>query len=621
MSDEGQMYETVIQNWKRLEKHYVKKFYGHEDEETYFHVIGRVFKYFLSDELKSKIPEEFRGLYTGNEEVLNELFVSKSLVPSSPILKNAGIPGEGNLFSYYIADTLDDLVAGSALTDPGVEFGYLLTSTDETSDGVEKKIENISRSPYINLSILANSNTMKRFVDDSFDVLGVTFLHNLRNAKLVAEEVEKGRPVNITFAHNIKKNTIVSEILEGYHTTANPGYAGPKNSACPMFYINLDAIMNNSSDFEDYLKKVNVAGYHAALLANLVIFSERGYVKENKYRPIGVGIMGLHAAMIRCDVMYESDIALEFTCKTQASLTLGTMAASGLMMCNSPKNKRIGQNAEYIKTIVANCLQVTSDIPQEEFKAVNFIKKAIETHGCLYNLTTTVQGYDPNLAGLVGVSTEGIDPLLALEMHRNLEEDENIVLFPLEIFDSSAQVTCDLRALKEQTFPYISPFFKVKIINTVQAFSHSPVASWVVLPADVAKTEILPFMKTVANSGLYTLKIAKGNHKVLKRTYKPKNEVSGTRAVENKGVTPKTSETPPDLPCSIGEEQLPPIGNMPIEVVEAKVYKLVTPNLDLHITVTDDGQYVMIDAPTTKEHDTHFSISKSLSQLTIRGNE
>jgi hypothetical protein len=630
--DQTLYYDDIVHNWGVLERHIVSKICGSKGESTYDHVIGRVSTWLLSKSVHKNIPENFMNMYRLDTAVFSQLLTDRHIIPSSPILSHAGTNLDNkNYFSYY---NLKDYEVFSHICsintyNSGVEVGYHPTLQRETTEDIVQSFNEEIR-PNMGIRVREDGSLFERVVREKTGPKerSLIYYHDLPNLDPVVMSIGSGKTLGLAFAQNVKRQGIFSDAVEAYYTTPNPGYLGPNNTACPMFYVNAPGIIDTANDFTGYLTAVNKAGYYATLLANLILFQKEGYLHEDvmpatlKYRPVGVGIMGLHAAMIKCDVPYEGELGIEFASQTQKCLTLGTMAASCKLMNLSTKSKRIGHKGERLNSLAERCMNGIEE--GVTLSHVDDIKKALGTHGCMYNLTTTVQGYDRNLPRLVGVSTEGIEPLQSIEMHCTVNEENDLALFPLEIFDARHQMTCNMYALKEQTAPYISTEYKINLIKTLQSFSHSPIASTIVIPTEMSHNRVVALIEDAYNAGLFHVKFRKGEHSILPRTYNRDLSPKEEQPVETREVEVFSDNLPLVVPSPFDSEVVKPVEQpttsdpVLVEVTNSKTYMIYSPSLKLRMIIPDDGQCVHIDVLSENEQDTDFYISKPSITYSLR---
>lgn len=639
VTEDTMSYEDIVHNWGVLERYILDTEFKNTETRNYQELVKRVSQWIMSDEVLKHVPEAIRSFISGYRQSYQQFLEVGYVVPSSAILRYAGTDEKDkNYFSYYLASTLEKFVDLSAHACSGTEIGYQSPLDQETDSDLHDVITALS-SPDVSVTVREDGSLMDSFLRVTDDTVQRNFIfyHEVLDQLGIARSICAKQTVGISFAQNFKKKSIISDSILPFYTTANPGYMGPNGTACPMFYINVSEIIASSEDFTTYLQKVNEASFIAALLANIVLVQPDGFLDESmiektlKYRPVGVGIFGLHAAMIRCDVPYESDVGIEFAEQTQASVTLGTMTASAELMMLSSKTLRVSHKPDILTNLVFKCESVlSSDLDQ----LVDYtpLKESIRKHGCLYNLTTTVQGYDPILSRLLHVSTEGVEPLSSIEMIKDVHDEQSVILFPLEIFDNQHNMTCNLHALKEQTFPYVSMPYKIRLLSRIQDFSHSPVASALIAPVNMDALKIVELIKHAVSSGLYHIKIRLGTYFSQEKTYTEENEVSEPQVIENEDSTDLSDSDASLLPSPFDSEQvnlemkneessfenseMKPMAE--VSVSQAKVYNIKDENVWLSITITDDGKQIMI-APHHSSEDVKISILGSLNEFNLSG--
>ena len=634
-------YADIVHNWSVLERYIIDTQFKNTEARNYDDLSKRVADWLLLDETKKNLSDDIRRFISQYEDGGTDLLERRYIVPSSPILRYAGTEDKDkNYFSYYHVPSFDKFVELSSHACPGTEISYQPNLQDEVNSDLYDAISALS-SPNISVTVREDGNVMSSFLEVTQDTVQRNFIfyHDIPDQLEVARAICSDRCIGLTFVQNFMRSNIISDNILPFYLSSTPGYMGPNGTVCPMFYINASEIIATSDSYTQYLYRINQAAFIATLMANIVLSTSDGYIDDSfaeltmKYRPIGVGIIGLHSAMIRCDVPYESDVGLEFINQTHACLSLGAMTASAELMMLSSKSLRIGQKANALSNLLFKCESVintkTDDIEVMDYSA---LKESIRKHGCLYNLTTTVQGYDPFLSDLLQVSTPGIEPLVSIEMFKKVHDEQNVVLFPLEIFDNEHKMTCNLYELRENTFPYIDLKYKIKVLAEIQQFSHSPVGSTLIVPQDIDANKIVDLIRTAVNYGLYHLKIRQGSHFLMEKTYNEENEVESPQVIENephmdnkyneREVTPSPFDREQTIEQKMNDEKpIKTSASTPetqVSVLNAKVYDIKLDEIRLSITITDDGKQIMI-APHTSGEDVKISILGSLNEFTLSG--
>ena len=405
MSTDFMTYEDILHNWGLLEQDVVESVFGTRNERTYDHVIKRVSDWIGSRKAQSATPSQVSELYASHKDGIKQFLLSKYIIPSTPILKFGGTRRKNpNYFSYYIFsdDSFEQMKELKSKPQSGIEFGYQFSLSNETEGKVRDALDNMDSSN-VGITVREDGSSLQELtkIKNCHTRKNLVYYHEVDLNK-VSNELRKGKRYGLTFGQNIKKGSIIPDVLKGYNTTARPGYIGPQDTACPMFYLNLSALLDSSKDYESYLSRVYKAAFFAAILGNVVLFQEEGYMLEKiaentmKYRPVGVGFLGLHSAMLRCDIDYESEDAVYFLKQTQASLCLGSVSASCEIMKKSSKVERVGCKVENLARMVHRC-RMHMEGEEVNFGHMNAITTALEQHGCMYNLVTSVQGYDTHL--------------------------------------------------------------------------------------------------------------------------------------------------------------------------------------------------------------------------------
>lgn len=530
-------YDEIITNWRYVETAVVQQqFSNSEDEVTFRDVLTRIVGWLLDASLlRETMQKDIAQFIISRHDSLKADLLAKRIVPSSQILKYGGTSHERK--NYFSSTALGDVqnydtdflnrayecgtVCGLSLPQAAVGFdtensyerlglmplpkkrkGSLAVTLSEDSVDIEDFIHSshhLGISPYVKMEHKSNSN-----------VTGP-----------IAMEVHKGNNLGLIFGDNLKTNSPLPPQLDPFFVSAYPGYIGVENSSCPTFYVNLPEILKTSKNYNDYLKRLHKISFNAAILANIILCQTEGYLSEEirentlKYRPIMIGMLGLHGAMIRCDVNYESEEALQFAEETQASITLGTMAASSRLMCLATKRDRVACRASWLVEIANECSLILNDYFSTK-SIINHIASAMEQHGCLYNGMTTGQVPDPYVNSVVHSMSYGISPLSSIEMTVEVE-DRSLTLFPLEIFDNTGTMTCDLDVLNQHTSGYISPEYQLDIVRQIQKFCHAGVFKPILCPENITVNEITQLFDRAEELGLRTVLIYRQDTTLLER--------------------------------------------------------------------------------------------------------
>ena len=604
MSTDFMTYEDIRHNWGLYEQYLVETHYGTRKERTYDHVIGRVSTWLGSRKVLNNTPSTISSSYTEYKTNIQEFLTRKFIVPSSPILKYGGTRKKNpNYFSYYLfGENFPLNPAHQVYAGPGVELGYQYSISYQPN--VERTTTEINN-PYIGVGVREDGGTVSELIRAKGNThKNVIYYHEVDLQSLGVEMGRKNR-YGITLGQNIKRKGIIPDVLKGYYGTSSPGYIGPVGTSCPMFYINLSGILGESKDYSSYLTKVYSSAFYAAILSNVILYQNDGYIAEEfventlKYRPIGVGMLGLHSAMLRCDLDYESSDGLLFAEQSQAASCLGSVSGSCRLMAGGSKHDRVGCKSERLTKMIRECANLLEEdeviLPFSEY-----IGQALESHGCMFNIVTSVQGSDPNLEGLLHLSSHGIAPIFSIENHVELSDERNLTVFPLELFDTQGNMTYDLPRLQEQTSPYITPEYTIKLITTLQNLCHSAISINLDFPSDIPVTKMINLLHGMVQDGVFHISAKKGDiylHERVENTNTPVNEVEDPQVEEIQLVEDNSDKNDEELPSPfevdhVVDEKIP---NEPREM-KPRYQTFVTEHGDkIRFVVTKND--ILVDAP------------------------
>jgi hypothetical protein len=537
-------YQNVCQNWQTYEEFLVTSYFAKKDEKTYKDLITRVTSWCLnSKRMHDTLPENLYQISQDAKHLLEWSLHSNHIVPSVPILKHGGT-GEGTYFASVALGDFDfslkekfelikDIYDFSATCGANFKTGFPSDRAyDVFFDDTTRAVSAIAKRKGSFATVLSSRVSDWEYYIFSPHKKGIAPVLEIdeddkerRSYVLskVAESLVLGNNVGCFFRKNYQDQTPIPLPLNPGKLSALPGYIGLAETSPPVLYVNVAEIMRGAENYEEYLKRVSMISSRATLLANILLYQQEGYLsdmlRENtlKHRPICIGITGLHGAMIRCDVDYESDEGLQLAKETQAALLLGTLKQSAQIMITSTKHQRIGCRAENIWKAADTSADLLKD-SFDSFGLLNDLKNAMEKHGCIYNIVTTAQCSDPQASSLIHSMTPGVGPLSSIERQISLEKDgEKISLVPKEIFDEAGEMTCDLSLLHQQTSPYIAPEFQLQFVSEMQRFCHGGIHRVISCPKSFGEETIIRLLNQAEGLGISHLSLSVGDYEILER--------------------------------------------------------------------------------------------------------
>ena len=612
-------YEDLQENWRKVEEEVVhQQFSEHEAEHSYQHVRDRVINWLLNEaNILDTLPKDLANFMVSRHDALKSDLLTNRIIPSSPILKYGGTRHPKK--NYFSSTALEDITsynydfieeAYTLGTICGARFPQAAVGVDVESiytDLGEDVPSLRQRKGSFAVTLSEDSIDLDRFIhsEHHFGISPYVGLTNKCNDTIVspiAIEVHSGNNIGLIFGRNLKEMSPFPTSLEPFFLSAFPGYIGMANSSCPTFYANLPEIISTSKDYNDFLRRLHKVAFNATLLANIVLFQEEGYLSEEiknvslKYRPVIVSMLGLHGAMMRCDVNYESEEALQFAEQSQASILLGSMAASSRLMVLSSKRDRVACRSSWLVEGANKCSESLNGCFATK-AIINHISSAMEKHGCLFNGLTTGQVPDPYVNAMAHSLSYGISPITSIETTVQVG-GEDIVLFPVEIFDRAGNMTCDLQILQEHTSSFISPDYQLQIVKKIQQFSHAGVFKPILCPTDITVQDLVRLFHQAEEAGLKTVTFSREDFSLQEREViledEPKDNLEDEPddeviiATTIKELESHVSEIPDD---NIGEI---PMGE---EVRNAKIYTLQTPTGICKIILGDDATDMFVDIP------------------------
>lgn len=614
-------YDELQANWRKVEEAVVRQqFAENEAEQDYRSVLNRVVHWLLNDaNIRETLPKDLANFMIGRIDTLKTDLLTNRIVPSSPILKYGGTGHSKK--NYFSSTALEDITAydydfieeaytlgaicGARFPQAavGVDVESIYTDLGEDVPSLKQRKGSFA------VTLSEDSIDLDRFIHSEHHLgispyVGMTNKCNDAIISPIALEAHSGNNIGLTFGRNMKESSPFPNNLEPFFLGAFPGYIGIANSSCPTFYANLPEILKTSKDYNDFLRRLHKVAFNATLLANIVLFQEEGYLSEEiktvslKYRPVIISMLGLHGAMMRCDVNYESEEALQFAEQSQASIMLGSMAASSRLMVLSTKRDRVACRASWLVEKANECSEVLNGCFATK-AIINHIGSAMEKHGCLFNGMTTGQVPDPYVNSMVHSLSCGISPITNIETTISVD-GEDVTLFPVEIFDTAGNMTCDIHTLHEHTSSYISPDYQMQIVEKIQQFSHAGVFKPIICPTEITVQDLVKLFHQAEEMGLKTIIFSREDFSIQTRETFCEEELNGVfdeiETVENPDHLFIQEEPESNIPDEVVEDN---IGEILMEegVRNAKIYTLQTPTGICSIILGDDATDMFVEIP------------------------
>ncbi|MDR2726144.1 MAG: hypothetical protein LBC90_08865 [Candidatus Adiutrix sp.] len=240
----------------------------------------------------------------------------------------------------------------------------------------------------------------------------------------------------------------------------------------------------------------------ACFLGNLVLEFDEGYpleeirLKTQSLKPVGVGMSGFHTALLlafRGTVDYGSPEARLFALRTQAWLTLGTLALSAEL---AEATGQVYENRDFWPVHLAELGQTLAESPardlREEYLAP--LLKIVSEKGGFHNCLTTSQAPTGSVSVFLRNIDTGIEPFFALTQKRRVRDAASgwleFILRPAELADLFEQHPDFHQLAEAQTALKLSPQDQLSMLAAFQYHCHTGVSKTINLPREATAADI-----------------------------------------------------------------------------------------------------------------------------------
>lgn len=350
------------------------------------------------------------------------------------------------------------------------------------------------------------NNNWQQFYEDSFsynhkvvsvELDGVEDVYNITVDKyhnyVVVTNLKSPRP-----GHKIKEG-ITGVVIKNCSE-----YISLAKTCCNLLSINVTKLAETNTA-DTILDAIAEASYLASILGTIIIYQKDGYPSDEimnnsiEYRPVGLGMLGLHGAMIRLGIKYNSLSGYELAESVQSAIALGSMTASAYMI--EEHNIAVPCRKDWLINFVNNCKKKFYQYD------IDTILNAIEKYGSLYNLVTTVQAPTGSISQLVHSASNGIEPLYSINTTRKVKDlDKGFIdfeLYPLEIFNDEGDIVVDLNELEGSLAHTMTAEDQMKLMAGVQKLCHTAISKTINVPEETTIDQI----KEIIRSAFYKYKL------------------------------------------------------------------------------------------------------------------
>jgi ribonucleoside-diphosphate reductase alpha chain len=346
------------------------------------------------------------------------------------------------------------------------------------------------------------------------------FWENGSLIKLIAENMWSTGDPGLLFVDNMLRYSPLKDEDEPRFSNPCGEYLASAGTACNLITVNAAILARRSMD-ELYMEGLNpdspnwtekfcahffkhmakTAGL-ACLLGNIILEFDEGFpfpdirAKTQALKPVGVGMSGFHTALILAYFgrsVYGDAQAIDFAKKTQASLTLGTLALSAEM---AKKTDHVYENFPYWSNHLDELADTLYDSSIDSYarSTISELRECLGQKGGFYNCLTTSQAPTGSVSIFLRNIDTGIEPFFSLKMERRILDANDgwitKVLQPAELWDIFNRYP-DLRErVDAQTTLKLTPYQQINMLAAFQYHNHTGVSKTVNVPQDTTPDQI-----------------------------------------------------------------------------------------------------------------------------------
>ena len=363
------------------------------------------------------------------------------------------------------------------------------------------KTEDNNMVQYSNISVLLTHNFLQAVVqNDEFDLTWNNKVYKTVKAKELWEKIIKS-------AHNsAEPGLLFWDTMKDFHNaeycsplvSTNPCAEQPlpEGGCCNLGAVNLERFVDDNKNFTIEKFKETVA-MGVRFLDNVVDYNmNRHALKTQKYnakndRRVGLGILGLADMLVKMNIRYDSEDALQ-TMDQIMQIFRDTAYETSLELAKEKGEFPNFDWSGYSKS------KFIKNLPKT-------IRDQIQNHGIRNSTLTTVA---PTGSGaIVSRVSSGIEPIFDTSYMRRVKKNEgNGKLF--KEYKVYHPIIEKLFGTDKNLPDYvitahnIDPFFRVKMQGIVQKYIDSSISSTVNLPENVTVKTVADIYMTAYNTGL-----------------------------------------------------------------------------------------------------------------------
>jgi ribonucleoside-diphosphate reductase alpha chain len=233
-------------------------------------------------------------------------------------------------------------------------------------------------------------------------------------------------------------------------------YMAPAMTSCNLVSVNLDVV-----ELDQIYEESRRACHFANQVLDLGLYPDKEIARRTRlYRPVGVGVTGLHMRMIKDGVKYNSSEGVEYAREVQRLVLAGSVAGS----------------AEIAKENFSTMSAVSHHYDTTRFKEMleqTKVEKAIDLYWeyGVVNSVTTVQAPAGSISQLVGCWSTGIEPLYSRKVQRRYRGESGEM-------DQVVEIEVD-GVSDDDTALEMSPYRQLEVMAAMQECCHSAISKTV----------------------------------------------------------------------------------------------------------------------------------------------
>ena len=337
--------------------------------------------------------------------------------------------------------------------------------------------------------------------------------------KLALNNHRMGEP-GILYWNKIQNYNLLQYFDEFSYAGVNPCAEEPlpAGGSCLLGAVNLSEFVVNPFteeahfDYTEYARvvKESIRALNDVLIEGLPLHPlQEQRETVNKYRQIGLGIMGLADAMIKLGITYGSQKSLDFINVIGSKLLYNSIIASNEYAVKTGLGPFEGYDAEKV---------MKSDIVQNLMKQLNLYERASLSNAIrdgLANSQLTTIAPTGTIAGLFNTSY-GVEPNFAFSYTRrtvSLHDEEKLYTIESKIVQDYRKASGNTGNLPEYFISthQLDPYNRIDVQGEIQKYIDASISSTLNLAEEVTPEEVKNLYIYGADKGVKGLTVFRNN--------------------------------------------------------------------------------------------------------------